>query len=430
MENGNYQMDLVEKLSFIRYGGTEEELRAAHILLDEIRAAGGEGEIMDFTVPAYDVAECSVKAGAPLERALECVPYGLSGDFDGELKLFYAERGVEEDYGDMEDLSGYVVLLNQLTYDAYKLVCKKHASAFMTVSGKWYGSEENEDLVSRPLRPPYLDLGKVPGVMLRARDALALVKNGVQTVHMTLRQTERENVSRDVLAVIPGTSKPQESIVITAHYDSVLVGTGSWDNATGAANVMALYRYFVKNPARRTLRFIWCGSEEQGLLGSKAYIAQHEELVKKEVKFCFNFDMCGTVLGSDVVYVTGGDDLKHLAEQYCREAGVSAEVVCKVHSSDSAPFADNGVPALGLTRRTSTAEIHTRHDLTDALGEAALHSMEVFSTGFVSRVANAVTMPVPTGMSDDMKKELEKYFLRDKMEQTKKEREAEAEASK
>ena len=136
MENGNYQMSLVEKLSFVRYGGTQEELRAAHILQDEIKAAGGESELMDFTVPAADIKTARVTAGG---RELECVAYGLSGSLpEGgvELKLHYAPRGAEEDYCGMTSLEGYAVLLNALSFDAYKRLNEMHASAFITFSGK------------------------------------------------------------------------------------------------------------------------------------------------------------------------------------------------------------------------------------------------------------------------------------------------------
>ena len=416
METGKYQLSLVEKLSFIRYGGTEEELRAAHMLLEEIQAAGGAGELMDFTVPASDVKKCAMKVTAPFEREVTCVPYWLSGSLPAqgaELKFLYAPRGVEEDYGAIESLEGYAVMLNALTFDAYKLLKERGASAFIVLQGKWYDDESDQDLYSRSIRPKMQEVGRIPGFMITGRDATELVRDGARTLRLELEQTDRENTSRDVLAVIPGTEKPGESIVLTAHYDSVLVGTGSWDNATGSANLMALYKHFLAHPAKRTMRFIWCGSEEQGLLGSKAWIEQHRELMDS-VKFCFNFDMCGTVLGPNEIYVTGGDDLRDFAQQYAREVGWPANFVQKVHSSDSAPFADRGVPALGITRRTGTADIHTPQDLLFPLSEAAMGDIFTFSSGIIGRVANSEFLPVKTGMPDSMKEQLDKYFQRDK----------------
>ena len=416
METGKYQLGLVEKLSFVRYGGTEDELRAAKLLLEEIRAAGGQGELMDFTVPASDVEACSLSVASPFTREIPCVPYWLSGSLPeggAELKFLYAPRGVEEDYGGLDSLEGYAVLLNALSFDAYKLLFEKKAGAFITLQGRWFDDESGEDLYSRTIRPKMQEVGRVPGFMITGRDATELVRDGAETLRLTLTQRDVEHTSRNVLAVVPGTELPGESLVLTAHYDSVPVGTGSWDNATGAANLTALYKYFVKHPTRRTLRFIWCGSEEQGLLGSKAWIEQHEALMP-EVKFCFNFDMCGTVLGPNEIYVTGGDDLLHFAQQYAREVGWPANFVQKVHSSDSAPFADRGVPALGITRRTNTAGIHIHQDLLFPLSAAAMGDIFAFSAGIIERTANARFLPVKTGMPDSMKEQLDKYFQRDK----------------
>jgi len=363
------------------------------------------------------VQKCSMKVMAPYEQEIETMAYGLSGCLPqggADLKFMYAGRGIEEDYIGMDNLDGYVVMINELTFDAYKLLCRKNASAFMVIQGKYYDSSQTSDFLSRKLRPKFLENGKVPGFYIWAKDATELVRKGAQVIRLELQQTEYENTSRNVLATIPGTEINDESIVITAHYDSVLVGTGSWDNATGAATIMYIYRHFLKNPPRRKMRFIWCGSEEQGLLGSKAYVAQHGDIVEKEIKFCFNFDMCGTVLGPNLIFITGGEDLKNYAQRFCRENGMSAELNVTVHSSDSAPFADKGIPALGLSRGTKTAEIHTRHDLMFPLSARQLQKDGDFAVKFIDRVVNTVQLPVATGMPEDMKVKLDKYFQRDK----------------
>lgn len=420
-----YQYDLVEKLSFVRFGGTAEEKRAAEILMEEIEKAGGKGEYMEFTIPAYESVKCTAKVTSPFEKELEVIPYGMSGELpEGgkTLKFYYAGRGIADDYLGMDDLSDTAVMINDLSFDAYKLLCEKNAAAFITIAGKHQNSSETTDLVPRNLRPKMLENGKVPGFSIWAKDATELVRDGAETVHLELRGNEYDATSQNVIAEIPGTEKPEEVVVLTAHYDSVLVGTGSWDNATGSATIMYLYHHFLKNPAKRTLRFIWCGSEEQGLYGSKAYVEKYADKVEKEVKFCFNFDMCGTILGNNQIFVTGGDDLKHYAEQFAREYGIGVDVSVHVHSSDSAPFCDKGVPALGLSRGTRTAEIHTRHDVMFPLSAAQLKRDGDFAIAFVTRLANSARMPVSVGMPDNMKEALDKYFQRDKVPYKKEEK--------
>jgi len=413
-----YQYDLVQKMSFVRFGGTDKELEAANILLEEIEKAGGEGRIENFEIPVFELEKCSMKVVAPFEMEIETVPYGLSGNLpEGgvDLKFMYANNGEEQDFYGIDDLSDTVVMLNEFSFDSYKLLCQKNAAAFMVIQGKWYQNSENWDFLERNLREKFRENGKIPGFMIWAKDATELVRNHAETIHLELREKEGVTTSRNVVADIKGYDDNGESIVITAHYDSVRIGTGSWDNATGSATIMYIYQYFLKNQPKRTLHFVWCGSEEQGLYGSKAYIAQHPDLVENEIRMCYNFDMCGTVLGPNNVFVTGGDDLKHFAEQYNREIGLSVAIRHGVHSSDSAPFSDKGIPSLGLSRGSKTADIHTRYDVMFPLSAEQLVKDGEWAIGFIARAANAVRLPVEKGMTDDMKKQLDKYFQRDKV---------------
>jgi len=412
MTNGNYQYSLVEKLSFVRYGGTEAELRAAEILLKEIEKMGGKGELMDFTVPAFDIRRCEMSVCDPYEKPIACAPFGLGGDFPWgvELRPVYAARGVEADYCGMDSLEGCIVLLDSLTPEAYKLLVEKKAGAFAVVQGMHYDAGAEGDLYFRPLRPKFLKHGRLPGFVITAADATELIRNGAERIRIVTELRDTQHTSRNVLAFIPGTGNTGEEIVVTAHYDSVPVGTGSWDNATGSATVMWLYRHFLAHPPKRDMRFIWCGSEEQGLLGSRAFIEkQHPEEVSR-IKFCFNFDMCGTVLGANQLFVSGKDDLVHYAEAYCREVGFSAEVLKMIHSSDSAPFADKGIPAIGISRRTKTAEIHTRHDIMAPLSAASMALTADFSIGMMELVINSAYLPVGLGMPDDLVEVLNKRF--------------------
>lgn len=418
MENKEtYQYRLIEKLSFNRYGGTEDEVRAGEILMDEIKAGGGTAEYMPFQIPAYDLHACSARVVAPFEKELEVVPFGLSGELSEggvTLNVRFIERSDEIAFHGIGDLSDSAVVINTLDFDMYKQLYRHHAAAFILIAAdKWYNTDADTDLVPRMLRPKMLEVGKIPGFSIRSKDATDIIRRGAEKIHLELRQTETERTSRDIVAVIPGTEFTDESIVLTAHYDSVLVGTGSWDNASGAATLMYIYRHFLENPPRRTMRFIWCGSEEQGLLGSKAFVEQHEELMD-EIKLCFNFDMCGTVIGANKIFLTGDETLKSFTDQLCREAGYSADFIETVHSSDSAPFCDKGIPAVGLSRGTSTAILHTRNDLIYPLSAKELYKNGEFAVFYISRVTNSAVVPIKKHLSDAMKDKLEKYFQRDK----------------
>ena len=409
-------LNYVQNLSFARYGGTAEELKAANYIADEIKNAGGEAQLMPFEISASAYTSHTTKVTAPYEADIATVAFGMCGNLPApgkDLKLFYAERGDARDFLGHDDLSDCVVMVNTLSLDVYKELVKRNAAAIFTIMGKYYhATNEEAGMYCRNLRPKFLELGVIPTFAIHAHDATELLRNGAETIHIELEQTDGTAQSQDVLAVIEGTEKPDESIVITGHYDSLPLGPGAWDNATGSAALMGLYLYFKEHAPKRTLRFVWCGSEEQGLLGSKAYIDQNEALVKEQIKFCFNFDMCGTILGPNNICITGGKELEDFVELFCREVGYSARTRVGVHSSDSAPFADMGIPGIGLSRGTSTSEIHTSRDTMFPLGEKPLKANIAFAAQMIERVANAVLLPVDTGMPDNIKKELDKYFQR------------------
>ncbi|MDR1438931.1 MAG: Zn-dependent exopeptidase M28 [Clostridiales bacterium] len=411
-------LDFVRDLGFVRVGGSKEEKTAANMILGELgrireesRGRAAPAESMPFAIPSASVKKCSVKA---LGRSLACAPFLRSGSIDRECRLLYLDHASEIDFAGIGDLSGTAVLLNELLRDEepYKRLAERKAAAFLVMKGKYYDTAETASLYGRVLQEHFARNGAIPGFTITAADANALVQENAQTVRLALEQENTEGSSQNLLAAIEGGDLKGESVVLTAHYDSVPVGAGAWDNATGAAALLAIYRHFAANPPRRTLRFVWCGSEELGLLGSKAYVAEHASLLG-EIRFCFNFDMCGTALGGNDIFATGEKELETFIEQYCKLAGYSAKIRCGVQSSDSAPFCDHGIPALGLSRGTSAAEIHTIRDLPPTLSESAIRKNVGFAVRIIGDVANAAVIPAKKRMPEERRKELDKYFHRE-----------------
>ena len=81
----------------------------------------------------------------------------------------------------------------------------------------------------------------------------------------------------NTIAEIPGTDLADEVVIMGAHFDTTAGATGATDNATGSAAMMEAVR-IIKTLGlrpRRTIRVALWGGEEQGLLGSRAYVAEH-----------------------------------------------------------------------------------------------------------------------------------------------------------
>ena len=95
----------------------------------------------------------------------------------------------------------------------------------------------------------------------------------------------------NTIAEIKGSEKPDEYVILSAHFDSWDGGTGATDNGTGTLVMMETMRILKKmypNPKRTILVGHW-GSEEQGLNGSRAFVEDHPEIVKN-IQAVFNQD--------------------------------------------------------------------------------------------------------------------------------------------
>jgi carboxypeptidase Q len=121
----------------------------------------------------------------------------------------------------------------------------------------------------------------IPEAQIGREDSLLikrLLARGPVTLRFSLSNSARANVKiPNVIAEIPGRELANEVVIVGAHLDSWQPGTGAQDNGTGAASVLEAARAIkaLQRPPRRTIRFILFGGEEEGLLGSGAYVRQH-----------------------------------------------------------------------------------------------------------------------------------------------------------
>ena len=203
-----------------------------------------------------------------------------------------------------------------------------------------------------------------------------------------------------------------EYIAFTAHYDSTSLSQGAYDNMSGSLGILGIAEHFAAHSHRYGLRFIWCGSEERGLLGSKAYCANEEKL--KNCVLNINLDMIGCIMGKFISCITGEEKLCHYISYLGDELGFPVEVKQDVYSSDSTPFADKGVPAVSFARIAppNTATIHNRYDTMALMkGEQMVLDTD-FLIAFAERMANAARCPVAREMPENMKEKLDIYLCR------------------
>lgn len=407
MESKEYK--LLEKLYFERIGGTDKELEACHIIQDELKQLGLESYIEDFDVVTNHVSKVSLEVLKPYQKTYEATAYmgcvntqGLVG----ELCYFESDNAVSK-----KQVCGKIALVNgYLGMKTFKAITEAKAVGFITYNGN-IDREEN-DLDPRELRESLQEFGNLPGVNIRVEDAMEMVAKGASEVRIVVEQTIEKVSSHNLICDI--TKESEDMIVCTAHYDSVPHSKGAYDNATGSVCLYGLAKELKDKKLAHNLRLIWCGSEERGLLGSKAYVAAHQEEMEN-IKLCVNVDMIGSIMGRRIAVCTSDMSLVHYMDYFGKIKGFPIEVSQGVYSSDSTPFADNGVPAVSFARITSpgTGEIHSRYDVMEHLSESMLLQDTSFICEFVSEMANSFVIPIPKEIPDNMKEEIDKYYGRD-----------------
>jgi hypothetical protein len=160
----------------------------------------------------------------------------------------------------------------------------------------------------------------------------------------------------NTIAELPGTDLASEVVLLGAHFDSHPFATGATDNATGSAAMMEALRILktIGAKPRRTIRVALWGGEEQGLLGSRAYVREHvadvETMALKpehsKISAYFNSDNgTGRVRG---VWLQSNMAARAIFEQWMaplKDLGVTILGPRSVTATDHVSFDDAGIPA-------------------------------------------------------------------------------------
>lgn len=401
--NAEQIMKIFADTAYIRTGGSPEELRTAQYLQDKIAGLGLKAEIVPFDVPMSRIQEAVLQVDGV---EVTCKGYLCAGSGEVEAPFYYLRDS--SPYA-LSQCRGKIVMIDgYLGYWVYHDLLENGAVGFVTYDGNI--NYADRDIDQRELRSYVHNGNRIPGVNINAKDAVELIRRGASTAKITLKQEEYTGQSHNVVLDMPG--QVDEYIAFTAHYDSTSLSQGAYDNMSGSLGILGIAEHFAARPHRYGLRFIWCGSEERGLLGSKAYCADEEKL--KNCVLNINLDMIGCIMGKFISCVTGEEKMCHYISYLGDELGFPVEVKQDVYSSDSTPFADKGVPAVSFARIAppNTATIHNRYDTMALMkGEQMVLDTD-FLIAFAERMANAARCPVAREMPENMKEKLDIYLCR------------------
>ena len=401
--------NLLEKISFTRVSGSTEEFKCANILKEVVETLGGQAEISPFEVSGYNIKKATLTGNG---KSYEVSGIKGSGNALITAPFYYMETNLDTD---KYEIKGKIDLINGvMNVTTYKKLLNYGAVGFISYSGDITDTNNNSDLENKELRDVLRNKGIIPGVHMRTKSAIELVRDNPKEVTLELSQEDFALTSHNVISEITGYMYPDEVITVTAHYDSVEFSKGAYDNGAGSVLIMKLYEYFMKNAPKRTLRFIWCGSEERGLLGSKAYVASLSEEELQKIIFNINVDVAGTVLGTEYASIMAENALVDYVDYISSEIAFPIVTRQDIYSSDSIPFSDKGIPAINLMRfgRPGAAHIHNRHDTMSFISKESLEKTYLFLEYLSNKIINANVFPVKREIPDNIKKKIDEYLFK------------------
>ena len=249
----------------------------------------------------------------------------------------------------------------------------------------------------------------LPRVVVAVEDYGRILRTLEKNIPVTLELNIANRVYDDnldsfnLLAEIPGTDKADEVVMLGAHFDSWDSGTGATDNAAGSVVMMEAMRILEASgfKMRRTVRLaLWTG-EEEGLLGSRAYVREHfadrEKMRLKpehaKLSAYFNVDNgTGKIRG---IYLQGNEAVRPIFEKWMepfKSMGMTTLSPRSTGSTDHVSFDEVGLPGFQFIQDPIEYETRTHHtnmDVYERIQEADLKQMAVIIASFVYMTANA-----------------------------------------
>ena len=217
--------------------------------------------------------------------------------------------------------------------------------------------------------------------------------------------------SYNVLAEIPGTDPAlrDEVVMLGAHLDSWHTATGATDNADGSAAVLEAFRILkaIGAQPRRTMRLALWGGEEQGLLGSRAYVNKYlagdqNAEARKRLMVYFNIDPgTGPLYGW---FLQGQENARAIMDAWLepfKDLGARKNVSENIGNTDHLSFTAIGVPGFNPVQDYVDYDVHTHHtnvDTYERVREADLKQAAVIMAAFAySAATTPEKMPRPEG---------------------------------
>ena len=257
-------VDIIQKLNFIRVCGSEGERRGMEVIaqiLDEIGVNRHYHTFQDKWLEPDDphliINDRRINVRPALELSfLENISFI-------NTKKFWVD--VQAVLSSDEDCAGKIAITQHFgpeteldPHAAARLItCPFEPEMEAYLWGEWGCSEE-----------------RVPTAVIMPQDMPLIMNNLGKPAEMKWSVRAVERTFRNLVAEIPGTERPDESVIMGAHMDSWPGTVGASDDAAGCAVLVEAARWFAMHPPARTVKLVWFTGEELDARGSRAYVGE------------------------------------------------------------------------------------------------------------------------------------------------------------
>jgi len=243
----------------------------------------------------------------------------------------------------------------------------------------------------------------VPSLIMAAEQYDMLVRMAMNgeapelRIELRTRYYEEDTNSYNVIAEIQGTDPAlrDEIVLVGGHLDAWHAAVGATDNGDGAVAVLEAMRILsaLGLRPRRTIRAVLWGGEEQGLLGSRAYVQQHlaDPASRERLSVFLNDDPgSGRTVG---FYMQNNPAAKEIFDAWLaplQDLGAGRNVIEGIGSTDHVPFDEIGLPAFTVIKDFDAYDERTRHtnaDYPERMSEAELKESAIFLAHFAWQAA-------------------------------------------
>ena len=214
------------------------------------------------------------------------------------------------------------------------------------------------------------------------------------------RFLDSDQTDENLMAEITGTDKKRQSevVLLGAHLDSWHAATGATDNAAGAAIMMEAMRILKASGVRprRTIRLALWSAEEQGLLGSAAYVKQHftGAAAQSRLSCYFNLDNgTGRIRG---IYTQGNEAVNSLFAQWLapfQDLGAQTVSGRKAYGSDHTSFDAAGLPGFQFIQDPIDYLSRTHHTNQDTFDRLLPEDLKQAAVVVAAFAYNAAMLP-------------------------------------